>query len=1453
MRFFIVHFLLILCTPLASCAAQATGTLVQNLKETKQNAAIQQQSLQEIAQRFIFVAWPEFPQQEAALSKAPLYPTTSINEAAVDAFFGPQGFNVDEQLLTYIKIFYFYFEYCVKRERAAQLLTLAKKYNVDYVALLQKGTWHDLIGALQKKQGASLDYTRLELTQDGWDGVNNALQATFTSERKELGNFWSALSTTSFWSALSITQKDLQNSLFWQDYLKVMITKSFYLDNQLLSTRHQNEQQLFRYIPYLETAYYLPNFTQQRYTAELSELALLLNERTRKRLLDQSIEWGALRKKGSKEYDYAAVLKGAECFQQSTFYQVVQTLSHPDCDPTMFEPCDPSCDPLCKNPKAAVGCSDSPFVKKPNGQIGFQHVALPAPYKHEMLFLSMAITLQTLTYYLFDATHLEKSIQVLVQAHRAPMPSLLPYTADDGIYLDDWVVLGQALPKAAQQNMAAQQANNLTAPPSAGAFDNERVMPQGFVDWVEHIGSRIVDDLKDAGKSIYATAKDVINVVKDEGAVLYYQSGLATLIQHIPPSQALHMAEAYKSAVDGDFKNFSSDVKDLVTNVVKAGQAIGSGPLDLVLQGVGEILNDPSLAQDYEHMLDSVADALGTLIGGTVGLIGDVATKLTTDAVSLLTSTIIVVATGGTQGTGAFVNNWKIIGRDIVASILETIVVGMGIIKDVIKDLIQAVGYLIKLLTDAIIDVGSAIAAVLNPVDWVQAGGISNFYNEVRSELDTHRRLISEIVTVGLLIGVTIATGGTGVWLAVGLGATLAFGSLMIMSGEQQDEEVADVDKEINDYLENFTIWTQNQEVIGQTMQSALIKEVKEELDAEIGNRKIGLGFYQNFYNQLLQLFVQQQEYALGGYEGQLLQTNAQGAYVGDVGVLYGYKTGLVNLNPSQGILLYEPARGHFAQEVAQLPATFTGSQGNPQERFWFLQSISQDVPYAPNKPLVFEVRLRPIYLLGSFYVGIGLGGLPLDVARILKEHRAPLDRYNHAKMIVFKNAQGQSAVGVYQHEVSTGANAQSDGWVGQNIQAPPLVEGVWYRMRGTLSGSTLGVQVWREGDPEPAATSVSVTALPASDDQAQPLTRVPLSVIYSGASIEFDIVTPSMTNSIQPIPAVLNQAVPKPSGTQAQREAGNQALYKELLKPSFGSFKDLEAAHAFEILKGHYVYTTAQTGMPQGKDWVLLANEVTDKDGKVHLIMGLSPVNTTFSALVSVVTGTIFNEEGTVLGYKGDVWPTYVAQNALQGSFIQSSLSQAIENARQAYAKTSMGPFAFGSFKLTGTSVDDIFAAHYIYSVEQKGYTDYVILATLKQDGSVLSYGIPFLGTHPDALISLVSYNVYGPSSTQALQTVNRDIMSAYQSQSGPLPEPLLAKIAASQKLFAQLGQASSPTQSSSSASSSSSSTSSSSISTTGGQVQQQASVPNLAQPTQGSIAQQQSAASQAGSSWGG
>lgn len=66
------------------------------------------------------------------------YPTTSINERLVDAFYGPSGLKVDASLLIYIKNFYFFIEYITKLEYAALIAAYADRQNLDTITLLEK-------------------------------------------------------------------------------------------------------------------------------------------------------------------------------------------------------------------------------------------------------------------------------------------------------------------------------------------------------------------------------------------------------------------------------------------------------------------------------------------------------------------------------------------------------------------------------------------------------------------------------------------------------------------------------------------------------------------------------------------------------------------------------------------------------------------------------------------------------------------------------------------------------------------------------------------------------------------------------------------------------------------------------------------------------------------------------------------------------------------------------------------------------------------------------------------------------------------------------------------------------------------------------------------------------------------------------------------------------------------
>ncbi len=914
--------------------------------------------------------------------------------------------------------------------------------------------------------------------------------------------------------------------------------------------------------------------------------------------------------------------------------------------------------------------------------------------------------------------------------------------------------------------------------------DNEPVTPQGFLDWLEDFGKSVGKAFESAGEDIWASVKDLGEIALDEAKVFYYQSGLAELLQNMSEADAEKLQQQYADALSGDFKSYKNDVSDLVSNVVKIIQAPGKLAVGSVLAGIGDILNDPSLAQDYDSMLDEVADAVGTAIGTGMA----VTARLSTTQIMLMTSIIVGISVAPATGFGP---DWSSLANDIVSSILDSVTISVNGAKDIIADVIKSVGYLIKLITDSIIDTGAAVEAVFDAAIYNE--NIAQAYLNAQTDLSTHQNFISQLVTVGLMVAVTVGiallTGGVGIGFAISLGATLAFGGLMAVSGYQQDEEIGEIEKDITSYLNNFKIWAANQVVVVQAMQNAMVDEVSKQLNASLINAQIGLGFWENFFNDSVARYKAQASYQLGAYQAGLFQANQclgtpkldtikNNPPTADVGSTFGFSTGWLNLNPSQGFVAYEPSRKHFVQEVAEMPASFPTTDPKTGQQtviplFWFLQNVSKDITQSPTSQIVFEIRLKPIYLINQFYVGIGIGGIPLDMNALLTSQQSAIDRYHLAKMIVIKKEASDApvSVGVYEHETQL-SNA-TNSWL-SNTSAPSFNPGAWYHIRGTLNGANLQMQVWQEGSPTPAASTVSVTPLPTTttslDGQTQiPVTGVPLSVIFSGASMEFDIITPSQkglinivcdthNNCLYPSSTNANYKGFGPLQTEAQRETAEEALYQKISIPTFGIFTDLNANYAapasqFELIKGHYIYSTAKTGMPQ--DYVAFATYSGHLP--VDKIGGSMADPTPPNAVISLVTGNVFDSTGKVLGQQSGAWGAYQAQNTKVNSLISSQVAAAISTAQQNYIKSSLTPYKFGSITLQPASTEDFANGYYVYTATLPGQTvaDYFVLAAVPSNPVTMPFNL--LPTKIDTknyevgMVSLSTIALYKASSCTA------------------------------------------------------------------------------------------------------
>lgn len=1258
----------------------------------------------------------------------PAYATTSFQEKAIDSFFGP--LNVGQPMFNYIKNFYFYLEYVTKIEYAGRLLAKAKTDGNPFLETIKTYGWQKLLEQL--KVSSLQDVITFE---PSWQDVQPCILATMNHEvTKPSQSFWQDLTTTSFWKSLTINSDTVIKSIFWQNYLKFSIANTLTLDFNFLLSRYESEKAIFKYLPNIEIAYFHPDFTQLRTSSELASIALIVNEHKRNRLLKDCIDW---KKFITSSGINPALVDAVATFSTSSFYMVAQ-------DVTMLT---------------------SNQQKQP--------LALQPPAQEYLICLTMIIILQT---FLADQFSLEKLDATMQKIKRPrPQPSILPYDNEDYPYLYELNTLKSEVATAALDN---QQQEQKIASGSASSFvlapatTKPQVVVQNFADWLAERGSDVWNTIKKTGEAIYATAHDVQNIIDDETKALYYSSGLAGIIQQVPPEQAKQLAQAAQAAASGDFKSFRNDTKELLEGVVKLATYPASFEIDAVLTGIGQLLNDPALAKDFDGywnaIIDTAAEALATpLQMGAIAV--EAGLKLSIDGIHLISQVVVDVFTGRNVGSD-IVQGFKQLAYDVVNGVLAGVTFTIGKVKEELADIMKACGYLIKLLTDLVIDIGADITAIgkylyLQTID---PGSVDfgDLYKQQQAAIGEHRRFIAQIVTATLVIigsaAFTVVTGGTGLPLAMALVGGLAFnagfGVFMGMTGYQSDQEVALLKQEQHDYVETFSVWTNNKKAIVQAQQIAMTQELDKKFAAEITNQERSLGFFQNFLGNIFENVVEQESTLLGAYQAALLTPDpSTQAVFADVGSTYGYSTGWLDLNPSQGFSIFSPARQHASQEIAEFPKLFKTDTGTSQ-LFWFKQNTLKQFNKPADQELTIEVRLRAIYVLSSFYLGLLIGGNPLDINKIIKEQRADIARDHLAKMLIFKRAQTQdpTTFGVYEHE--------GLGWITNAMASPPFDVGQWYHIKAHLSGTILQVKVWKDGDEEPSWSTFTISK---TGQQT-------IGVIFSGASLEWEMLTPPDSDNLQPLPALYKPykgPIEKTRGITAQKD------FSALISPTFGSY-NLAAIGISELLKNQFIYTTSATTIAQEtnnaitKDYAILGS--LDATTGTISSAGLSPTISP-TALISLISGKFFDQRGQELGTWSDAWSTY--QNAHK---ISDSVINIINHERELYATKLVGPYTFGSFTLNASSAQDIVVGQYIYTTG----TDYFLMAKLDTNNNVIDSGMAY-SANINGILSLVSGNVYNKTSSQPVNSGYTDQLIPYQRAHGALRKDLLDTIMAAQKKY--------------------------------------------------------------------
>lgn len=1289
------------------------------------------------------------------------YPTTSLNEKAVDATFGASGINLDATTVRYIKNFYFYLEYATKIERAAYLAALALQTNLtdnknkptDFFTLLRQGGWSALMSALEKKYGtavALLQAIRANVKAPSWSSISNSIQATS----------WQDIVTTDFWKAIPITQNDIIQSIVWQEYLKYMITRSFSHDNSLIASLTQVQSNIFRFIPDIEVAYYHPDYSHLRYSAELFGVNLILTANLRNRLLVDCTQWSQYLDPTTKQAHLQNTYNATQSYAQTPFYLYLSSAAE------NFE-------------ETIVQASEQEIKITPS-------LAQEPLIQERLTVLGMIKSLQALTQPMYSLDKLNITLQTLNnRSITKPVPNFILHAADDYFLLEDRAATIQALTQAATQ-VTTSSPTALTTPspiqpkPKSGTVKTQSLFHalNSRTDQ-KHFDTVIVQSFfGDLWNAIEEAAQSVFHAAESLGeAVASIALKVGAALEGIFDKDAAQKLEQASNTLmrkaKADFETSYQETQQTISDVAQTAEDITDGFGKGLAFIFGKI--DPQLGKDIEGAFDAIADAaienIANLTHVAVATEAGIV-RLSLDAVSVASDIIL----GGLEA--AETDSWKqfsaqlgsdakALGEDIVTSILDVVTLAVKEFTDELKNLVKFAAYMVSVLTDVFIDISKGITLLATGLADIFGANLdpSQVAGQVGAALDTHRRTINAVITTGLMIAAVVLTDGAAIPAIAMIGGQQVF---QIVGGYQQDQMQAEQLKEEKQFISDFQIFVDHNEVIAQEQQITWSDELDKKYQAEITNQERHLGFYQNYLNQTFNNYQNQMAEQLGNYLAPQLEPDKKyNTVYADVGSLYGFATGVYEFNPSQGFSLYNKGRNTYSQEIAVFPALedephqpSTGTTiENIPSKFWFIQQETYPLATATNS---VEVRLRAIYVLTTYHIGLYFGGKQFDIASIIKNKVAPIDAGHLAKMLVFRkiDASKPAIIGLYQHESLS--LDESKNWLYQAPEGQTNFQvGAWYTMKMNMSNpTTLQFKVWKDGDAEPGWQQVTVQA------QTDPLTT--LGIIASGASVEYQIISP------QPKPTIVKDAQGNalrnaPTMLEKDREIAAQLATQSLAQVTIGSLK-LQIADKIALLKNQFMYTTQNTNLTDKNnkpinDYVLicqLRDDGTIEDGSLgSSLAGLS--NNQKAGIVSVITGHVFNGQSV----QQSTYPNAFSLWLQEHGPLHSTLQQAITETQKMYIDMISQPFTFGALELLATSPQEIENGQFIYTTtapqlskegifikdaQGKQLADYYMFVQENSaKNNIIAYNLPHTKDLNYAL-SLVSGNVYDGSIPNAI-----------------------------------------------------------------------------------------------------
>ena len=805
-------------------------------------------------------------------------------------------------------------------------------------------------------------------------------------------------------------------SNLWQQHLKMFIADSYNYESTLLKSVHEQEKEIFNYLPTFETAYYSEGYTTIRKGSELVRMFLVLTDNLRSRALENCTDWKNITNtddlyeavKTFKASNFYTTAHAFNAVGSSTKTYALQKDNILNKDGTISKGfnkyfginniqnivpkermvhivgVDENGNPYL----TALGnllftfqpASSQKYATLSHNKIFYTlfketpEGMAPLPLYMELLGLSAIKFLNAQINYLFNSVNLENSIKSLEKINTKTFPTITPYQPEDYIWL--------------------KTINTLTPEVKPSLTDGTTV--QSFF---KHLFHSIKHAFKSVGHDIktivYKTGdvfKDVGEGIKHLATGIYYESGIGALVNHISYSESQKRAGKMFNAVASDIQDAGKNITDIVNATANIAKTTLNEIGTVTGSTLGAILHDPTLGKDFSGVLNAFSDAFINLAKDSTDLLvetGISTVRLTYEAVNIIASTVWDLSVGGIAAGASGGNPFKNLTeegsyfiKDVITSILQTASLIIKEFTDGLKSLMQGVAYITSAITDIIADISGTIGA-LNALTHGDNAG--DAFKKWKEDVNEHQRLIVGIVTTTVVVAATLApvilSGGSGLAIGIGVGAAALGAGLSAISviGDNQKDQTAEHQRQHQTaFLNSYKKYVSEDETVVKVFEKLTLAELSLQFESQNDNQEKNLVFFQNYINSNFNKMVSESSYTLGSFYNQFMDTDTKnGLSPADPGYLYGIKTDRMNMNPSQGFLTFNKQRNSFSQEIASAPTQISQQQNNISlgnqsslSKFWLQQKDLSNIP--KGSPLEVEVRWRSIYEVSdAFYIGL--------------------------------------------------------------------------------------------------------------------------------------------------------------------------------------------------------------------------------------------------------------------------------------------------------------------------------------------------------------------------------------------------------------------------------------------------------------------------------------------------